>query len=96
MGKHFEIIMNEMCKRVGADWSKVNPKKGDWFMKHTWTEEEENKFIDWFVNYLIKHKEARKEILTRETTSRIMIRRVVEKFVLNYGWKLKLLLGGLK
>jgi hypothetical protein len=84
---HFRKIIAEMCRRVGADPKKVNPKKKDWFMKHSWTEEEQDDFVNWATDYLYKNPEARKEILNHPTRNKKLIKGAMEELVLKWGWK---------
>ncbi len=91
--KHLTIILKEMCRRVGADFDKLNFKRRvgrkEWFMRYKWTEKEELDFKKWFVNYLYKNREARKELL--EFPSIYQSKRELEKvaswFLLDYGWR---------
>jgi len=89
MGKNFEKVMKEMCKRVNADWSNINPKEKDWFMQYSWTEEEQDKFKEWMINYLYKSAEAREEIMEVAIKNKEIISKLVSMFLLNYGWTIK-------
>ena len=86
---HLRIILKEMCKRVGADFNKINFNKHEWFMKHTWTEKELMNFKEWFINYLYENTEARKEIMMFPLKNKMRIRRTASWFILDYGWKTK-------
>jgi hypothetical protein len=89
MGEHLEKIMTKMCEVVGAKWEETNPKEEGWFLKYSWTEEEESMFKEWFVDYLYKSNAARKEILNHNTKSKKLITKAVSEFLFNYGWKTK-------
>lgn len=82
-------ILKEMCKRVKADYSKINFKKRDWFSKHSWTEVEQDKFKEWMVRYLMKNAKARNEVMAYPIKNKEMIEKTVGMFVFNYGWKLE-------
>jgi len=89
--KHLNYIMTEMCNIVGADWSKIDPKKKDWFKKYSWTEKQMEEFKNWIVNYLYTNTEARKEILTSggRRVPKYKIKKAITWFILDYGWSLK-------
>jgi GR25 family glycosyltransferase involved in LPS biosynthesis len=89
MPKHLKTIFTEMCKRVKADPTKINPKKEEWFRKHSWTLEEQDDFAEWMTNYIYNNKEAMKEILIYTTRSKKKVREAVDWFLFNYGWRLK-------
>ncbi len=89
MGEYFEKVMMEMCNKVGADWSKINPKEAGWYTKHKWTVEEEKSFAEWFKDYLFNNKEAREEILNYPTKDKTKISDAVNDFLFNFGWKTK-------
>jgi hypothetical protein len=58
-------------------------------LKHSWTQEEQESFIEWFKDYLKNNKNARKEILSRDTVDDNRLDKAVRWFVLDYGWKIK-------
>jgi hypothetical protein len=89
MTDHFEIIMKEMFKRVGEQWDEEYPKQKQWFSKHSWTQEEQNDFNKWMVDYLYNNLEARKQVLTSRVKNKRMIQKAVNWFLLDFGWKLK-------
>lgn len=85
---HLEIVMREMCKRVGAVYEKINFKSNKWYLKYTWTREEEDDFAKWFAKYLYDNNTARKE-LTVVAKNKKQIQKAVNWFLFNYGWKIK-------
>lgn len=89
MGKHLRVILKEMCKRVGAKFEEINFKKQNWFMKFSWTEKEQNEFIDWLTNYLYQNSEARKEVMKFPVKDKKRCKEVAIQFVSFYGWKTK-------
>jgi hypothetical protein len=84
---HTDKILKEMFSRVGV--KKVDTSKPDWFLKHSWTAEEEIYFINWLTDYLMEHKEARQEIMRFPFKDKKELRKFAQWFVLNYGWKYK-------
>jgi len=89
MGKHFNKVMNKMCSYVGVKFKDINPKKENWFLEYSWTDEQEADFVKWFVDYLYSSSEARREIMTYPIKDKKMIIRMVLMFILNYGWRLE-------
>lgn len=91
LGKHLTIILTEMCKRVNVKFEDVDFKEKEWFMKHSWTEEEQDDFKKWLVDYWYSNKEARKEMLSsggiRRTKKKL--KDIAAWFLLDYGWKIK-------
>lgn len=85
--KHLKHILKEQCKRVGADFNKLDFSKEDWFEKYTWTEEEENNFKQWMMNYLKENKDARQDLMRVPSTNPIIIRGFTTSFILFCGWK---------
>jgi len=88
MSKHLTIVLKKMCSMVGADYDKIDFKKQNWYQDWTWTEKEQEQFMAWFEDYLMKNKEARQELLEFPRANR-QIKRAVQEFILNYGWKTK-------
>jgi len=84
---HLVIILKEMCRRVGVDYDKVYFHKDGWWRTKEWTEEEYNKFKKWLVDYLYKSNDARKEIMEYNYKTKKQIKKVVDMFGLQYGWK---------
>lgn len=86
---HLKAIIKEMCKRVKAQFSKIDFKKKNWFMKYEWTEEKQEDFKNWLKNYLKNNSEARREIMEHPTSNNKIIERTINEFCLNYCWKTK-------
>lgn len=87
--KHLIIILKEMCKKVGADYDKVDFAEENWYHKFQWTEVEQNEFRDWLADYFYQNREARVELLTRTSKNKKFCRGAASMFVFNYGWKWK-------
>lgn len=87
MTKHLKIILEEMCKRVGAEFSVVN-SQDDWYMLYQWTKKQQENYENWLTNYLLNSKEARKELLTIPYKNKKVVEGVARHFVDNYGWKI--------
>jgi hypothetical protein len=87
-GKHLEIVLKEMCSRVGANYDYIDFKKEQWFWDYEWTQEQETNFKRWLTDYLCNNKEARKELVLL-SSNKDNILKAATFFVMNYGWKLK-------
>ena len=86
---HTNKIVSEMFRRVKAKRKDIDTTKPDWFMKHSWTEKEQDKFRDWMVEYLMENVEARREIMRFPSKNKERAKKVANMFVFNYGWKAK-------
>ena len=86
MNQELKTILDEMCSRVGA--KDVNFEEDNWYLKHTWTMEEQDDFINWLANYLYENKEAREMFVNLRKVKRDC-NKASNKFVLNYGWRTK-------
>lgn len=88
-GKHLTIILKEMCKRVEASHKDINFQEDGWFRKYEWTEEQEQNFVKWMVEYLYTNKEAREEITYSYIKTKKELKKVADFFTMMYGWKIK-------
>ena len=89
MSKHLGIVFKEMCKRVGADYRKVDVTKEGWFSEYKWTEKEQEDFKKWMVDYLYNNTEARHELLEIPFRAKKAIKKAVDWFIFDYGWAYK-------
>ena len=87
MLKHSVLILKEMCKRVNADYHSIDFEGDAWFWEYSWTQIEEDSFIDWLAEYLYAHKDARTEIMKHPVNTKKLCRQFAENFTWNYGWK---------
>jgi hypothetical protein len=85
--RYTKIVLKHMCKIAKVDYDKVNFSKPDWYLKHTITEKDQNKFRDWMIKYLMTNKKAREEIMSIPIKEKKRIERTVNYFILNYGFK---------
>jgi hypothetical protein len=91
LGKHLNIILSEMCKKVGTDLDKVNIMQDEWQETHQWTIEQEQEFQDWLYKYLVANTDALLEITTYKPKELILateLMNLVKEFTLFYGWAL--------
>lgn len=62
-------------------------KHEGWRNKYVWSEEERDKFADWMHTLLKEDKEARKEFMKIPVSGDKHIKRAVNRFLNEYGWK---------
>ena len=84
--KHLVKVLKKMCSMVGANFEKINFKKEGWFRSYSWSEDKENKFKEWMIDYLKENKEARNSLMERPTSTKRSLEKVVDEFLFNYGW----------
>lgn len=84
-----EEILKKQCKMVGADYSKIDFKKEHWFWDYEWTEEKQDKFIEWLTEYIKKNKKARSRLMSIPSTNKNSLERFAREFTMNFGWKNK-------
>jgi len=82
-------ILKEMCKRVKANYKKIDFKKEGWYAKYNWTEQQQEDFGLWLVKELNDKAEVRKAIMRHPIKNKYLIERTASNFILAYGWKLK-------
>jgi hypothetical protein len=88
--KHTLFIFHQMCREIRVSCKKIDFNKTEWYLKHSWTNYKQNKFINWLTNYLFNNKEARQEIVASPSRkSKKFLRKVATEFILVYGWKIK-------
>lgn len=76
MDKTYEDLLNKMFEMVGETYTPEYVKEEGWFLKHTWTQEQESEFINWAAKYFRAKK-----------TNIQSIPKFINHFVFNYGWK---------
>ena len=81
-----QAVLREMCTRVGADYDSTDFSNPEWYTKYEWTEQEENQFEDWIVNYLYKNTKARREIMNSQIKKKSYLKKVAREFTFQYGW----------
>ena len=80
-------VKHKMCEYAQVDFNCVNWADGS-HHKITWTQEQENKFKEWFIKELISSKLFRTE-LTRFPTlikGKFYATKYVNEFTMNYGF----------
>lgn len=88
MSNHLKAILTKMCEWVGADYNTIDFSEQEWYYKYLWTDEQQNEFKAWMINYLKTTKEARYELLDNPITDKKRIEKAVNEFIFNYGWRI--------
>lgn len=83
------VILEKLCSYVGETPDSINFTEHNWYLKHEWTEEQEEDFKKWFVDYLYKNPKAQKELYYFATKNKKILEKRAEFFVFSYGWRLK-------
>jgi hypothetical protein len=91
LGEHTQIVLREMCKRVGADYEKIDFKDeiNPYYFKHDWTDDDQSDFAKWMTQYLYNNEKARQEIMAVPRKTKKYCKNVANHFVFNHGWKIK-------
>ena len=84
-----DYILTEMFNRVGKIYKQYKVKRKEWFLKGSWTEDEEENFVKWLTNLLYNNKDYRKRIMAFDSSSKKMCKDAAFSFVMDYGWKIK-------
>lgn len=84
---HLAVILKEMCRRVGADFDKIDFGKERWFEDYTWDEKQQEDFEKWLTDYLYKNKKATAELYSMHYPSKKWVKQAADMFILSYGWK---------
>ena len=82
-------VLKEMCRRVGADFNKMNFRSNNWFRKYSWTEQEQEDFKEWMCKLLKGSRQARNELLEHPINQKRHIEKAVDFFVFDYGWTIR-------
>lgn len=82
-------ILLKMCVAVNAPFYKINPKKEGWFLKYSWTSQQQEDFIKWLANEFYTNKRLRQFFFMYPKLSHTKKACLegARSFVFNYGWK---------
>jgi hypothetical protein len=89
-GVYFTDVLKEMCRRVGAKYEEIDFSSDDWYLKYTWTKNEQDKFIEWFAKYL-RNMGPRRELCAFPSLVRTEPQRIkfASQFISEFGWAIK-------
>ena len=81
-------VIREMCKRVKAPHTKINFGLPGWYMLFAWTQEEEDAFKKWLVDYLYTSPaRIRTEFMGINIKNKKAITKSVDWFIFSHGWR---------
>lgn len=86
MNNHLKTILSKMCSIIDISFERVDITKPDWYLEHSWTQEQEREFAKWMVKFL-KNKKVEKELYGYASYSDKGRKERVEMFLFQYGWK---------
>lgn len=89
MNQFLEKILKKMCSYVGVDFKSIDFHDNKWYLKHEWTQEQEEDFKDWLYHFLKKNKKAQRELYGSVVLQDKNLKVRVEMFNLSFGWKTK-------
>lgn len=72
-----EDVLEKLFEVVGQEYSEDFCKESEWYLKYSWTEEQEESFKDWLISY----------IRNKDKTTIKEAKRQAGLIILNYGWK---------
>ena len=81
-----KFVLEEMCKRVGADFNAIDFSEERWYIKYEWTTQECKQFREWLVDYLYNNAKARRELMQYPTKRKKALNDVAVWFTFQYGW----------
>ena len=88
-GVYLTGVLQELCKRVGVDFADVDFTRDNWFLEHTWTQRDHNKFIEWLAQHL-RNMGPRRELCKYPSLVRTKPERLkfATKFANQFSWKI--------
>ena len=87
MDEQLEIVLREMCGRVGANYDEVDFDKDGWWLERSWPSDQEEDFKSWLEDHLKKSSAARNALMSTPLDYARSRRRFADMFLLSYGWK---------
>lgn len=82
-----EMLLRKQCEFGNIVFEDINFESDTWFMEHTWTKEQEQKFFEWFTKALKNDKKLRRKVMKYPTSNMGTIKRTVNAYLSNYSFK---------
>lgn len=83
-----DFIFKEMFSRVNAEEDiPTFTEEPAWFLKYSWTKDQEQDFINWLSNHFHKHPSFKQISAAKLYNNKTNRRKLAESFVWNFGWK---------
>jgi len=89
MNKYLKKILEKMCNIIKVDYDDIDFKSPDWYLKHEWTDKQEDIFKEWLFKYLKDNKEARNNLMRFPSKTKMNLNKFIDNFLFNYGWSYK-------
>lgn len=86
MNKELKKIVIKMFEFAEEPYHIDKTKGDDWFLRTTWTEQQQDDFKDWLIEYLKKNPKAIKELTGLSLTSKKFRTKVAGQFIFLYGF----------
>lgn len=87
MNPYLKELLIEMFRIVGASFTEEFIQAPGWYVKYSWSQEEEFSFKEWATRHLYKSKEARQALMAFPRKNKALIAKTIDEFIFNYGWK---------
>ena len=83
-----ELIMRKMITEIGLTVHDIDFDDPAWFSKHTWTEKQQNDFLEWLIEFLSDYSHL-KEVAQFPFISKSlkMRKKIANWFIFQYGWR---------
>ena len=83
------MVLKAMCDAVDVNFDSIDFWNQDesYFMKHSWSEEQETNFSKWLAGNLMVNKELREEMMRVPSKNKKLCEKCANEFIWNYGWK---------
>ena len=81
-------VLDKQCQFIGIDIEDLDYSKPNWFLQHTWTLKQQNKFVGWLARRLYKDVELRSALSSRYLRSKEFCFGMAKEWAFQYGWRL--------
>lgn len=79
-----------MCQMVGADVKKIDFAKENWFLEYSWTEDQQEDFKNWIIEFFTRDKKRLKGFAAFPSLAgrnKKELEKTANWFIFDYGWK---------
>jgi hypothetical protein len=84
MNKYIKKIFKKMCKYSNLNYRKINFYELGWYKNYSWTEDQKNKFENWFYKFLKRNKNARKNLMFISIKKDSFIKNYINTFPIKF------------
>lgn len=86
MDKALNKILRKMCELANVEYDPNLFNLSDFYLRHSWTKEQEKEFVKWLSNEIYTNKETWQYFGFSYKPFKKICNKVAEDFVTNYGW----------